>query len=152
MSFDELNQNQLLELTNKIFVQLDKEHDVNLREESQAKTLERFTEFLRILSYPGRFDESTTKRFQQGDKSVLSPIVYFGLANFEELKKRAYLGKFLVPIQVPDEYMVDAEIKQNYEDYMSLVGEFKEHHAIYEKNSKGAASPDDLKKVNFLSF
>jgi intraflagellar transport protein 81 len=111
VSFDELTLNQLLELTNKIFVKLDKEHDVNLREESQAKTLERFTEFLRILSYPGRFDDTTAKQFQLGDKSVLHPIIYFALANFDDLKKRAYLGKFLVPIMVPDEYMVDPEIK-----------------------------------------
>ena len=138
----------MLELTNKIFSKLDKEQDVNLREESQAKTLERFKDFLMILSYPGKFDDEVVNEFNKGDKKILSPIIYYCLANFEELKKRAYLGKFLVPILVPDEYMVDIEIKNNHNEYLELVEEFKENHKIYEENSKNASSPQELKKVN----
>lgn len=136
----------MLQLTNKIFSQLDKSNDVNLREESQANTLDRFADFLRILSYPGKFDETTAEQFTKGDKRVLSPIIYFCLSNFEELKKRAYLGKFLVPILIPDEYMVDLEIKEVQNEYAQLIGEFKENHGTFEAKNKDASSPDELKK------
>jgi intraflagellar transport protein 81 len=131
---------------NNIFAKLDKKNDVKLKEEGPEKTLERFIEFLRILSYPGRFDEETIKSFMNGDKKVLQPIIYFCLANFDGLIKRAYLGKFLVPIVIPDEHLVDEEMKTSYNDYMSLLEEFKENHRVYDEKMKGASNPQTLKK------
>lgn len=145
VSFDELNPNELLELVNTIFAKLDKKHDIKLKEEGPEKTLDRFVEFLRILDYPGKFDDEVVKKFMAGDKKVLHPIVYFCLANFEHLIKRAYLGKFLVPILVPEEYMADPEIKQSHIDYMNLIAEFKENHKIYDEKSK-SKNPGILKK------
>lgn len=145
VSFDELNPTESLELVNNVFAKLDKKHDVKIKDEGAEKTLERFVEFLRILDYPGKFDEEIVKRFMAGDKKVLHPIIYFCLSNFEHLIKRAYLGKFLVPILVPEEYMADPEVKQSQVDYMSLIGEFKENHRVYAEKSK-AANPATLKR------
>jgi intraflagellar transport protein 81 len=145
VSFDELGSTELLELVNSIFGKLDKKHDVKIKDEGPEKTLERFVEFLRILDYPGRFDEEVVKKFMGGDKKVLHPIIYFCLANFEHLIKRAYLGKFLVPILVPEEYLADEEIKKSQADYFSLIGEFKENHKVYEDKSK-SSNPATLKK------
>lgn len=145
VSFDELGATELLELVNTIFSKLDKKHDVKIKEEGPEKTLERFVEFLRILDYPGKFDEEVVKKFIAGDKKVLHPIIYFCLSNFEHLIKRAYLGKFLVPILVPEEYMADEEVKKSNADYLSLIGEFKENHKIYEEKSK-SSNPATLKK------
>ena len=85
--------------------------------------------------------------FSKGDKSVLSPIVYFCLANFEDLKKRSYLGKFLVPLIVPDEFMADPEMKAVKEEYLELIKEFKETHKEYEGVKTTASSPEELKSV-----
>ena len=145
VSFDEQNPNDALELVNSIFAKLDKKHDVKIKEEGAEKTLERFVEFLRILDYPGKFDEEVVKKFMNGDKKVLNPIFYFCLANFDHLIKRAYLGKFLVPIQVPPEYMADEEMKKSNADYMNLIEEFKENHKVFEEKKKNA-NPTDLKK------
>lgn len=145
VSFDELNPNESLELVNNIFAKLDKKNDVKIKEEGPEKTLERFVEFLRILDYPGKFDDEVVKRFMAGDKKVLHPIIYFCLSNFEHLIKRAYLGKFLVPIMVPEEYMADPEVKQSQADYLSLIGEFKENHKTYDEKSK-SANPATLKR------
>lgn len=43
--------------------------------------------------------------------------------------------------------MVDQEIRMNFQDYSTLVEEFKDNHTIYEKNLRNATTPDDLKKV-----
>lgn len=137
----------MLELTNKIFAKLEKEQDVNLREENQLKTLQRFSEFLRILSYPGKFDQDTIELFNKGEKKVLSPIIYFCIANFQDLKKRAYLGKFLVPLVVPDEFLADNEMKQINTEYKELIEEFKQTHTDYEKVKQDASSPEELKAV-----
>jgi intraflagellar transport protein 81 len=145
VSFDELGANESLELVNSIFAKLDKKHDIKLKDEGPEKTLERFIEFLRILDYPGKFDDDVVKNFMNGDKKVLHPIIYFCLANFEQLIKRAYLGKFLVPIAVPDEYMADEEVKKSHQDYLALIEEFKENHKIYDEKTK-AANPATLRK------
>ena len=145
VSFDELKANDLLELVNTVFAKLDKKNEVKLKEEGPEKTLERFVEFLRILDYPGKFDDEVVKRFMNGDQKVLHPIIYFCLSNFDHLIKRAYLGKFLAPIQVPPEYMVDEEMKKSYADYSSLIDEFKENHKVYEEKNK-SANPATLKK------
>jgi len=41
-----------------------------------------------------------------------------------ELQRRAYTAKFLVPLQIPDEFLVDQEMAQTFEDYKNLQAEF----------------------------
>lgn len=78
---------------------------------------------------------------------MLSPIVYFSLINFEDLKKRSYLGKYLVPFIVPDVFMADPEMKTTNVEYKELMVEFKENHRVYEGVKQGASSPDELRTV-----
>ena len=42
---------------------------------------------------------------------AIYPILYFILQNFAELKKRAYLGYYLVPVNIPDEFMMEEDMK-----------------------------------------
>lgn len=58
-------------------------------------------------------------RFRQGlvsgEKPVIYPILDWLLSRVEELKKRAYLAKFLVKLNIPPEFMQDDEISDLYQ-------------------------------------
>ena len=46
----------------------------------------------------------------QGDKSVIYPILEWLLARVPDLKKRAYLAKYLVKLDVPPDFMAEPDI------------------------------------------
>lgn len=68
-----------------------------------------------MLGYPGSTKEDTIKEVFQGNKENINPIIYFILQNFEDLKNRAYLGSYLVPLNIPDEYLMDKEMKDYFD-------------------------------------
>jgi len=41
-----------------------------------------------------------------------------------ELQRRAYTAKFLVKLEIPDEFMVDEEMRETYQEYNDLQAEF----------------------------
>lgn len=65
-----------------------------------------------MLSYPDAQDDESGQKIYSGSKKHIYPILYFILQNFEELKQRAYLGYYLVPLTIPDEFLMNEEIKQ----------------------------------------
>ncbi|VDP90584.1 unnamed protein product [Echinostoma caproni] len=81
-----------------------------------------------------------------GDKLVLYPILEWLLQRIPELKKRAYLAKFLVKIQVPDMFMQDDEISALYQQYESLMDTFKEAHKKVESLKTGGLSTAEVKR------
>jgi intraflagellar transport protein 81 len=56
----------------------------------------------------------------------------------EHHKKRAYLAKYLVPLDVPEEYAGDPEIKKLNEQYRELQAEFQVSHENFETVNKGS--------------
>ena len=50
-----------------------------------------------------------------GQKYVVQPIIAWLLQSPEELKKRAYLAKFLVKLEVPQEFLGSADINDVYQ-------------------------------------
>jgi intraflagellar transport protein 81 len=56
---------------------------------------------LKILSYESDFTTDWENGLLNGDRKVIYPIYYFLLKNLNPLKKRAYLAKFLVPLDIP---------------------------------------------------
>ena len=41
-----------------------------------------------------------------------------------ELQRRAYTAKFLVPLDIPDEFLNDEEMRTTFDDYKNLQAEF----------------------------
>ena len=70
-----------------------------------------------MLGFPEISDENFIKRVYSGNKRVLNSILYFCLKNLENLKNRAYLGNFLVPLTIPDEYLLDDDLKNQFKEY-----------------------------------
>ena len=70
-----------------------------------------------MLSYECEFTQEWENGLLNGDRKVIYPIYYFLLKNLAELRKKAYLAKFLVPMEVPQEFEGDPELKKLNEQF-----------------------------------
>lgn len=139
MSFDELFPKDLLKLLQKVLQKLDSKSDLDLlknTEEEKAK----LGDLLNMLNYPEAETEKVASSVFDGSKKHIYPVLYFALQNFEELKKRAYLGYYLVPVNVPEEFMMEQDMKLLKEQYEELRAVFQNEHQ--ELEALKAQSPD----------
>ncbi len=51
----------------------------------------------------------------QGDKPVIYPILQWLLEKLPDLKKRAYVARYLVKIDVPAEILVEPEVADTHQ-------------------------------------
>lgn len=51
----------------------------------------------------------------QGDKLVIYPILQWLFENLPELKKRAYLARYLVKVEIPPDQLADQELYELHE-------------------------------------
>eukprot|EP00961_Rhodomonas_salina_P016463 221544-Rhodomonas_salina.1 len=67
--------------------------------------------FLPILLYNYEGEVETFKQgIANGDKDMIYPILKHLLSKLPELRKRAYLSRFLTAIEVPEEMFADPEV------------------------------------------
>ena len=84
------------------------------------------------MSYDCEFTPEWEAGLLNGDRKIIYPIYYFLLKNQQALKKRAYLAKFLVPLDIPADYVGDPELKKLNEQMKELQAEFQIVHEEYE--------------------
>lgn len=63
-----------------------------------------------------------------------------------DLKRKAYTAKFLVPMQIPDEFLVDDEMRDVHALYKDLQAEFQATHQNTESLRGESMNPNELKK------
>ena len=147
VEFDDKAPLELLELVNKVFTHLDKSHEsVDMQKETQDKTEERICGFLKVLGYPADFNPNFCREVVHGDKKTLQHILYWMLSRLPDLSRKAYTAKFLVPLQIPDEFMVDEEMRNTMQFYKDLQAEFQAVHQGVESLRSESMNPGDLKK------
>jgi intraflagellar transport protein 81 len=144
VKFDDLTPLELLELLNRVIVQIDSQQDINVKYEQQS--VDKICDFLRVMNYPSNYDQQFQTNLMQGDKKTVHPILYYLLKNLPDLKKRAYLAKFLVPITVPPEFLTDDDMRNLFQEYKDLQAEFQVNHQQLEEVQKNALSPGDIQK------
>jgi len=108
------------DLVFKIFKHLDPDISINARQTQPQEIVFQVTEFLKILSYECDFTADWESGLLNGDKKIIYPIYYFLMKNLAPLKKRAYLAKFLVPLDIPNEFVGDPELKRLNEQMKEL--------------------------------
>jgi intraflagellar transport protein 81 len=59
-----------------------------------------------------------------GDKKTLQHILFWMLSRLNDLQRKAYTARFLVPLAIPDEFMVDEEMRETMQIYKDLQAEF----------------------------
>ena len=72
---------------------------------------------LRVLKYKPPVDiaEGFRQGLLEGHKAVVYPVLEWLLKRMPDLKKRAYLAKFLVKVEVRNDFLADPEVSELYE-------------------------------------
>jgi len=146
VGFDEKDPFELMEVLNKVFVFLDSKHDVDLRDDKPDAMYLRMAEFLHILGYQSPFDMEFQQGLTSGDKSTVHRILYWLLSNLEALRKRSYLAKFCMNMDVPEEFLREEKVHEVYQQYKELQASFKATHAQIEKERQSRMDPTELQR------
>jgi intraflagellar transport protein 81 len=146
VGFDEMEPYELMDTLKKVLTYLDSKHDVDLREEKPEAMYQRIAEFLHILGYLCPFDTEFQQGLISGDKNTVHPILFWLLSNLEPLKKRAYLAKFCMNLEVPEEFLREEKVFEVYQQYKEYQSQFKATHAHVEQERQGRLNPEDLQR------
>eukprot|EP00037_Helgoeca_nana_P008026 m.71887 g.71887 ORF g.71887 m.71887 type:complete len:663 (+) comp18676_c0_seq1:190-2178(+) len=149
IGFDAQEPLQLLQVLNDVIEHINgNDKPTQIRQEEPEDTLSRMLGGLRVFRYSPPSDD--IKGFRAaligGDKETIYPILQWVLERTEDLKLRAYLGKYLVRIEVPPEFLQDPEVAETHTKYMGLIQEFTEVHQDVESHRKSGFSSKDIKE------
>ncbi|XP_034646945.1 intraflagellar transport protein 81 homolog isoform X2 [Trachemys scripta elegans] len=150
ITFDSLESMQLLQLLNDVLGEIDPKHVVDIREEMPEQTAKRMLSLLGILKYkpPGSITDLST--FRQGlvigSKPVIHPVLYWLLQRTNELKKRAYLARFLIKLEVPAEFLQDDTVADTNKQYEDLMEAFKNLHKECEQLKTSGFSTAEIRR------
>jgi hypothetical protein len=86
----------------------------------------------RLVSTPARRD-GFTRALLSGSRQVVYPILAYLLSKLPALKKRAYVARYLMPVEVPPEFAHDEAVADMLAQYRELQLEFKETHKAVDK-------------------
>ena len=77
---------------------------MDVRNETYEAQSERICGFLKILGFPTDFDPTFKRDLSQGDKKTVNNILHWIITRQQDLKRIAYTAKFLVDMQIPEEF------------------------------------------------
>ncbi|XP_029422467.1 intraflagellar transport protein 81 homolog isoform X6 [Nannospalax galili] len=150
ITFDSLGPMQLLQVLNDVLSEIDSKQDVDIREEMPEQTAKRMLSLLGILKYkpPGNATDMST--FRQGlvigSKPVIYPVLHWLLQRSNELKKRAYLARFLIKLEVPSEFLQDETVADTNKQYEELMEAFKALHKECEQLKTSGFSTAEIRR------
>ena len=126
ISFDALHGDQLLQILSDVLAEIDAKHKIDIREEEPENTAIRILGMLRILKYkpPDEISHNFRQGLVEGQKQVIYPVLEWLLSRITDLKKRAYLAKYLVKVDLPPEVAADPDVSDLFEQvpYLDRVG------------------------------
>lgn len=121
----------------------------DIRAEDPEQTAVKMLGFLRILKYkpPPDVDMSAFRQgIVTGNKDTIHHILEWALTRLPELKKRAYLARFLVKIELAPDIEGDSDVQDLFQEYEHLIDEFKEFHKQYEQVQNSGYSTQEIRK------
>ena len=120
ITFDALHGDQLLQITSDVMAEIDAKNKIDIREEEAEGTAIRILGMLRILKYkpPDEIANNFRQGLVEGHKQVIYPVLHWLLSRIPELKKRAYLAKYLVKVDLPPEVSADPDVSEIYEQVL----------------------------------
>ena len=100
--------------------EIDAKNKIDIREEEAEGTAIRILGMLRILKYkpPDEIANNFRQGLVEGHKQVIYPVLHWLLSRIPELKKRAYLAKYLVKVDLPPEVSADPDVSEIYEQVL----------------------------------
>ncbi|CEG42166.1 uncharacterized protein PHALS_12463 [Plasmopara halstedii] len=149
VAFDEKSNFELLQITHEVFVEIDptRHSGVDLRAEADESRAQRYLEFLQLLKFPLPRDiNGFREALAHGDRQTIDTLLYWALKSLPAHQKRAYLGRFLAPLNVPQEHFGDGSLKAMYENYQQLQDKFKVVHKEADQLRTSKSRPGELRR------
>ena len=151
VTFDALDTFNLLQVLNDVLAEISPEHKVDLRQEQPEQAAVKIFSFLRVLKYNPKSDQGGglnvfRQGLLEGDKPITHNLLFWLLERIPDLKKRAYLSKYLVKIDIPSEFHHDEQIVEANDMHTTLMEQFKELHKIIEQQRNSKFSVADVRK------
>ncbi|KAG8183384.1 hypothetical protein JTE90_008286 [Oedothorax gibbosus] len=149
ISFDSLRTDNLLQILNDVFSEVDPKMKIDARAEDPEQMVLKSLNFLKVLKYkpPSTMDMSEFRQgLVTGEKSVIYHILEWILKRSPELKKRAYLAQYLMKVELTPDIEGDSDIRELYEQYELVIEEFKEAHKQYEALKSSGFSTQEIRK------
>jgi len=147
VAFDELSPLDLMVMLNEVLAHLSSDHEVDMRQEPPDQTALRIGTFLRIMQYRSNMQpEMLGQQVVQGDRGITYNVMSFLFARLPDLKKRAYLAKYLMNVEMPPELLSDEEIVATFQQYKELQRAFTGVHKQVDMMRSGTVSPDHLRE------
>eukprot|EP01059_Diplonema_ambulator_P012925 TRINITY_DN2340_c3_g1_i1.p1 TRINITY_DN2340_c3_g1~~TRINITY_DN2340_c3_g1_i1.p1 ORF type:complete len:696 (+),score=351.28 TRINITY_DN2340_c3_g1_i1:66-2153(+) len=160
VEFDSFSGLPLLQKLNDVFGELHSEQHVDIAQEQattggMGTTLQRMTTFLHsILNYklPTSLKMDFEQNFVNGEKQVIYPIMHWVLSHMPQNRKRVYLSKYLIPVEVPEDLRAsDDGVREVYNQYKQLVDDFIQTHRTVEKLRENVTNPQEVgRTINTL--
>lgn len=137
---------ELVDLLCEVIVGADPDQEPIFKEPFDFR-VRRIMQFLQIMKF--NIPEDHVEDFQNlllnTDKEVLYTIMHWTLQRFEHIQKRAYLAKYLMPLDIPAEFLNEDLIAELSQRLKELQVDFKEVHKAVEQVRSSGVKPSDLK-------
>ncbi|OWZ14741.1 Intraflagellar Transport Protein 81 [Phytophthora megakarya] len=149
VAFDEKSNFELLQILHEVFVEIDppRHSGVDLRAEADEVRAQRYLEFLQLLKFPLPRDvDGFRDALAHGDRQTIYTLLHWALKSLPAHQKRAYLGRFLAPLNVPQEYFGDGSLNAMYEHYQQLQSQFKTIHKEVDQLRASKSRPGELRR------
>eukprot|EP00921_Rhytidocystis_pertsovi_P004872 GHVQ01008471.1.p1 GENE.GHVQ01008471.1~~GHVQ01008471.1.p1 ORF type:complete len:567 (-),score=87.88 GHVQ01008471.1:2457-4157(-) len=145
VGFDEKQPFELLQTLNVVLEYLDSQlHKTDLRDEDPESMYRRIAQFLMVLGFTSVHGENFRDGLITGDKKIIYPVLSFLLKDLSRLKKRAYLGRFLVEVELPPEIPKDEALQDCLQQYAALQCRFKVTHAALQETKTSGVTPSKI--------
>jgi intraflagellar transport protein 81 len=142
---DGKSSSELLQLVCEIIIQIDPDM-ITLNNETIENKIQRIIQFLMVMKYIQGDDDQVDNILNflmEGDKETMYNIMHWCLQKFEHLQKRAYLAKYLLPLEIPPEFQSDDLIYELNETLKAMQNEFKVVHKNADQNRSNGMKPSD---------
>ncbi|XP_057372541.1 intraflagellar transport protein 81 homolog [Daphnia carinata] len=148
VTFTAFHPPQLLQLLSDVLCEIESKIRVDIADEPVDALALRLLTALQIFKFKPETEDPNDFRegLISGRPEKINPILHWLLQRREELKKRAYLSRFLVKIDIAPEMRSDSDVIDLYEQYEFLIEEFKQRHKQFEASQIVNDTVTDLRK------
>ncbi|KAF8382487.1 ift-81 [Pristionchus pacificus] len=132
ISFDNFTKDKLLQTLSDVLCYINDSPKIDIRSEPADQTAIRIMNALKIFKFKPPTDIEQLDEWRagvvEGSPAAIHPVLFYLFENVDQLKTRAYLARFLVRVEVPQE-MQDSDLHQMQEEVNELMDQFKEVHS-----------------------